>query len=397
MQLKKYDEAMEFLNKAIEIEPERGRSYTIRARLNLQQEKLDDAIASVSEAIKIDGGDVEARLLRASILLEKEQFDEALDDVNRVLQIEPRLVNAVFLRGMILASKREFPEAIKEIEKLVESEPSDSRYVLQLALLYNADDEPRKAIEIYDEWLEEHLPEDWEGLEGEDEQTQAIKEGMKARRASALRGRGDAGLSLGQHRQAIEDYNDALELQPDDDGVLNNLAWVLATSPEDELRDGKRAIELALKACELTEYKQAHILSTLASGYAEIADFETAKKWAAKAIETSDEAEQTENLKKELASYEAGKPWREKQNVEEEKKKSAENKSDQPPGADSSTSDNDDSAQADANEKDLTGDGTGEESFDDHIEETDGESEKDKSKDDGSGDGNGVNPPFFRQ
>jgi hypothetical protein len=35
--------------------------------------------------------------------------------------------------------------------------------------------------------------------------------------------------------------------------ALNNLAWVLCTSPEDKLRDGKRAVELAAKACELTD------------------------------------------------------------------------------------------------------------------------------------------------
>ena len=70
---------------------------------------------------------------------------------------------------------------------------------------------------------------------------------------------------------------------PEESGLLNNLAWVLATSPNDKVRDGKRSIELATKACELTEYKEAHILSTLASGYAEEGDFETAKKWSAKA------------------------------------------------------------------------------------------------------------------
>ena len=93
---------------------------------------------------------------------------------------------------------------------------------------------------------------------------------------------------------------------------------MLATSPVDELRDGKRSIELATKACEVTEYKRPHILSTLAAGYAEIGDFETAIKWSKKAVELGakdDEVDQ--QLKNELESYQQKKPWREKQTVEE--------------------------------------------------------------------------------
>jgi len=101
-----------------------------------------------------------------------------------------------------------------------------------------------------------------------------------------------------------------LKLAPDDQGVLNNLAWVLATSPDAKLRDGRRAIELAEKACELSEYKLAHILSTLAAAYAETGDFDRAVEWSTKAVELGDE-NHGDALKKELESYKAKKPWRE--------------------------------------------------------------------------------------
>ena len=128
----------------------------------------------------------------------------------------------------------------------------------------------------------------------------------------ALRGLADAQLSVGDHAKAKENYERAIEIEPEDDHVLNNLAWLLATSPEMEIRDGKRAIELGLKACELTDYKQAHILSTLAAGYAETGDFENARKWSEKAVELGKE-DTIEDLKKELESYKQDKPWREKQ------------------------------------------------------------------------------------
>jgi tetratricopeptide (TPR) repeat protein len=152
----------------------------------------------------------------------------------------------------------------------------------------------------------------------------------------ALRLRGDAKLSVSQHVAAIEDYDEAIrileekravakedeESDIDYSGLLNNLAWVLATSPKDELRDGKKSVELGLKACEATKYEAPHILSTLAAGYAEVGDFENARKWAAKAVELGEKEgnEQIDQLKQELESYEQEKPWREEQKVEENEK-----------------------------------------------------------------------------
>ena len=83
----------------------------------------------------------------------------------------------------------------------------------------------------------------------------------------------------------MADYERALKLQPHDVGILNNFAWLLATAPEDNLRDGHRAVALATDACRQTEYKQDYILSTLAAAYAETGDFDSARKWAAQAVE----------------------------------------------------------------------------------------------------------------
>ncbi|MCU0880665.1 MAG: hypothetical protein MUF06_23085, partial [Pirellulaceae bacterium] len=74
-----------------------------------------------------------------------------------------------------------------------------------------------------------------------------------------------------------------------------------------------------------TKYEAPHILSTLASGYAEKGDWETAIKWSTKAVELNDKAENDmrdidDQLKKELESYQQKKAWREKQEIEENTK-----------------------------------------------------------------------------
>jgi len=117
----------------------------------------------------------------------------------------------------------------------------------------------------------------------------------------------------------LADLEKALALEPDESGVLNNLAWLLATSPDDAIRDGKRAIELARKACEETNWKQAHIISTLAAGYAEAGDFAEARKYSQQAVESEGSSpEVKKQLEGELASYVAEKAWREKQEQEEQ-------------------------------------------------------------------------------
>jgi hypothetical protein len=59
----------------------------------------------------------------------------------------------------------------------------------------------------------------------------------------------------------------------------------------------------------------------LAAGYAEIGNFEEAIKWSSKAVElgSQENAEQLDQLRKELESYQQNQPWREKQDVQEKK------------------------------------------------------------------------------
>ncbi len=293
----KMDEAIEQVNRVIEIDPESPAGYAIRSSIHILQDKNDDALDDLDSAIERDPGNIQILLSRAGLLEMNRSFEEALADVDHVLELRPGLSDALLMRAQISMSADRFDDAILALKELMERQPDRYEYKLQLAMIFAADSRPRRAVEVYNSILK----------------SKGISEII---RWEALRGRADAGLSIGAHAEAVADYEAAMEIDGDDSGILNNLAWVLATTPKDGVRDGKRALEFAKRACELTDYKAAHILSTLAASYAELGDFEEARKWSEKAVDLG-EGEIQEHLREELKSYEDEKPWRELQNENE--------------------------------------------------------------------------------
>jgi Flp pilus assembly protein TadD len=118
---------------------------------------------------------------------------------------------------------------------------------------------------------------------------------------------GDAHFQLGvalgaqgRTRQAVSHYRDVLRLSPNSPVTLNNLAWLLATSPDADLRNGAEAAQLAERACELTGYKQTVFIGTLATAYAEAGQFEKAAATAQRACDLAASLGQTNLFQRNL-------------------------------------------------------------------------------------------------
>lgn len=89
--------------------------------------------------------------------------------------------------------------------------------------------------------------------------------------------------------------------------ALNNVAWILATCKDAKQHNGKRAVELALKATKLMPDK-AYFFGTLAAAYARNGQFEEAIKTQVRALSMGD----LPGGKEQLTLYRKGLPFQEK-------------------------------------------------------------------------------------
>ncbi len=310
LELKREDEAVQLLDDRIDADATDIVMRLIRANVYLTLDKFDEAIEDASKAIEQKPEGIEALLLRCRAYLQRaglqkagndsEDLTKARRDVDNALDLKPNAAEGIRLRALIASGQKRYDEAISDMTLLAKNNPRDPLWLIQLATLYQLNDQPSMATMVADNLIS-----------------------MDGKNWKAYRIRGDAKLSVGNQKEAATDYKKALEyLESNNEersGLLNNLAWILATSPEDSLRDGQLSITLGKEACELTEYKEVHILSTLAAGYAENGDFEEAVKWSSRAVElgSKENHDQLEQLENELKSYHEKKAWREKQEVKE--------------------------------------------------------------------------------
>src|SRR5439155_983716 len=176
-------------------------------------------------------------------------------------------------------------KAIVDYDEVIRLDPKDVYAYIYRGCAYERKGDYDKAIADYDE---------------------AIRLDPKGAKAYEIRGA--AYHDKGDYDKAIADYDEAIRLDPKYALPYNSFAWLLGTCPQVSFRDGKKAINYAIKAWELS--KDPAFLDTLAAAYAEAGDFKQAIKWETKFLETPNLSEKnTTGGKSRLALYQAHKPY----------------------------------------------------------------------------------------
>jgi TPR repeat protein len=112
------------------------------------------------------------------------------------------------------------------------------------------------------------------------------------------------------YQKAVDLFHKAVN-QGQSPNVFNDFAWFLATCPDQSQRNGKDAVTYANKACQLSGWKKANFISTLAAAFAELGDFDTAVKYQQQAIAMGSDYPDKQEMEKALKLYQERTPYRE--------------------------------------------------------------------------------------
>lgn len=210
----------------LEKEPENAALHYTVGGFFVQRQDYRSAIRHFSEVVRLRPDYLTGRIDLGSALLKDDETEQAIEHYRAALKIDADSAKAHNLLGVALLRKEEVNEAIPHL---------------------------RRALALDQEYVAAHK---------------------------------HLALALEQKErfgEAISHYRVAANLRTDDYEIYNNLAWLLATCPDDHLRDGSEAVRLAERACELTRGRVVNCIGTLAAAYAEAGDFSEAVATAERA------------------------------------------------------------------------------------------------------------------
>ena len=261
----------------------------LAGKLAFSAGRYKEAAEAFKKAIEADPEKAGARVNLAAALGQMFKYKEAISQLQEAIRLAPENVTAHFNLGSLQANSGDYEEAITHFQFVVKKNPKDSQAHLALADGLLREQQFESAFQHYETALklDPGLAQGWIDL------------------SSAF-------STTGKHADALRILEEAHSRLPNDGAVINALARQLATTPDLEQRQGKRALELALKAFQTSE--NIEYARTVAFAYAELNQCDKAVEWMEKAIELASKSPYgaviMENLKSNLEFFKSNRPCR---------------------------------------------------------------------------------------
>ena len=320
------NEAVEHYRQAIEANPGYAEAHSNLGRTLTEQGHLPEAIEQFQGALTINPDYAEAHNNLGFALASENRLEEAVGEYRRAIESDPKYADAYNNQGVALARQAKLDEAIADFSKAVELDPAfaGAEGNLGHALLSkdNVDEaipHLKKALDLGLETAEMHN-DLGAGLAEKGQVDEAIPHFERALQISPnmVEAHSYLGMALvmkGQGVEGLAHWRQALRKDPDNLQVLNDTAWLLATSADAALRNGSEAIPLAERAVQLTSGHEPELLGTLAAAYAEAGEFDKAVELEQRATDLATQQGKTRlaaTLGGRLAQFQAKVPIRQR-------------------------------------------------------------------------------------
>jgi tetratricopeptide (TPR) repeat protein len=116
-EMKDYNEALKYLNMAIEKNPDNLNAYIERANVYNLIGKYDEAIKDTTYVLMHDPTNIIALNIRAFSMYKKGNISEAFNDTNKAIEIKPSYADAIFLRALLYEKQNKYEEMLSDLEK----------------------------------------------------------------------------------------------------------------------------------------------------------------------------------------------------------------------------------------------------------------------------------------
>ena len=350
--------AEKYLREAIRLRPHYAAAHNNLGLVVMNLDRVTESLALYREAVRQNPNYIDACLNQGLALWKLGRFGEAAEQYNNVLARHPDHVPARMKLGLVLADMGRKQEEIEQFQRVLSAFPGHLEANLHLARVYLAENN-LDAATVHLNRLMQSAPDhpQTQLLLGQFQQSrgnlavaaaaysQALKlsptlvgarlqlaqilvathrsdEALRHLRIAAQQApqaidvRNALAMLLaraGRIDEAIRQYQQALVVNPNSPILLNNLARLLATNEDARLRDGRQAVQLAQRACHLTQYNQPMFLGTLGAAYAELGQFNEAVDTASKALQIATASHQkqlAQKIQREIQRYQAHQPLR---------------------------------------------------------------------------------------
>lgn len=273
-----------------------------------------------------------ARNNLALILRERGEIDAVRDLMEQAITRAPDAIEPRLNMGQLMMELGKPAEAIEHYNVVLKHIPDDRRALLDKAVALEQLGRKLEAVPCFEQVIKvyESLPRFLHtdrgqmsyarALEGAGRIDQAIACYEKALTdypavaAESYQRLGRIAQQQGDIRKAILMYQHSAQLgQSASVESIQHWAWILATHPDNALRDGAKALQLAINICKLTNNRAPRYLDTLAAASAETGRFDQAIAAQQQAIILAKQAgftELAERMSHRLLLYQAHQPYR---------------------------------------------------------------------------------------
>jgi len=317
-------EAIGYFQKAVTLEPESPEAHYNLGIALFRDGRTDEAIAHLQTAVALRRGFADAHNNLGNLFLQKGRVDEALAQYQQAVAAQPASGPAHSNLGDVLLRLGRLDEAVAQLQEAARLLPASAEAQNTLAdalIRAGRPDEAKahllQAVELRPDFAPAHNNLGLVLLQA-GQTDQAITQFQAAlaaepNNAPAYCHLAQAWIQKGHLEEAIAQYQAALALSPTDPATLNNLAWLLATRPAPAPGDGAKAVELAVRANQLSKGGNPSVLGTLAAAYAASGRFAEAVSTARKASELAlaqTNSAQASALQAQIKLYQSGVPFR---------------------------------------------------------------------------------------